>query len=187
MVIIAISGPHGAGKTTIAKSIATAFNLRYLSAGQIFRTLAKERGMSIIEFTKYVAEHPDIDIMIDELVKKEALKNDIVLDSQLAYKMIEKLKPIRILVIARKEDRIKRLMQRENVSYSDAKLEIELRDHGERKRFKRLYNVDLWNPKDFHLVINTSKLSRQESMKLGVCLVKELVKMIKDGDDKWLN
>lgn len=181
MVIIAISGPHGAGKTTIAKSIANAFNLRYLSAGQIFRELARKKGMNIIEFTKYVSKHPDIDIMIDKLVKKEALKNDIVLDSQLAYKMIEELKPIKILVTARADDRVKRVMQRENISYSDAKLEIELRDREERKRFKRLYNVDLWNPEDFHLVINTSKLSKRESIKLGVCLVGELIKMMRGG------
>ncbi len=183
MVIIAISGPHGAGKTTIAISIAEKFNLRYLSAGQIFRNLARERGMSIVEFTRYVSNHPEIDIMIDNFVKKEAAKGNIVLDSQLAYKMIENLKPIKILVTARKNDRIIRLMQRENISYEEAKLEIELRDASERKRFKQLYNVDLWNPKDFHIIINTSKLSKQESIKLGVCLVNELIKIIKNGDN----
>ncbi len=187
MVIIAISGPHGAGKTTIAKKIARELGLRYLSAGNIFRTLAKERNMNIIEFTEYVAKHPEIDIMIDELVKTEAKKDNIVLDSQLAYKMIEDLKPIKLLIIAKKHDRILRLMQREKISYQEAKMEIELRDNGERKRFKQLYNVDLWNPKDFHLVINTSKLSKEESVNLSVCLANELVKILRDGDKAWLN
>lgn len=184
-MIIAISGPHGAGKTTIAKKIAEQLGLKYLSAGQIFRTLAKERKMSIIEFTKYVSDHPEIDIMIDEIVKKEAERDNIVLDSQLAYKMVEKLDPIRVMVTAKREDRIIRLMQRENISYNEAKIEIELRDNEERKRFKRLYNVDLWNPKDFHIIINTSKLPKKESINLGVCLITELIRF--KGEEKWQN
>jgi len=175
LIIIAISGPHGSGKSTIAKAIAKELNLRYVSAGEIFRKKAKELGLDIIEFSKYVAEHPEIDIEIDEEMKKEARKGNVVLDSQLAYWMVRELNPISILVIANKEDRIRRIMQREGVSYEKAKEDVEIRDRIEKERFKRLYGVDLWNLNDFHVVINTSKLTKEESIKVAVSVCKALL------------
>jgi len=176
LVIIAISGPHGSGKTTIARALSQTLGLRYISAGEIFRRMAKDHGMDIVEFTKYASKHPEIDILIDNTMKEEAKKGNVVLDSQLAYFMVDALKPIKILVIAEKEDRIRRLMQRENISYEEAKREIEVRDAEERKRFKRLYNVNLWNPKDFHIIVNTSKLSKDETVKIVVHACKILIK-----------
>ena len=175
-VIILISGPHGTGKTTIARALARRFKMRYISAGEIFRKKARELGFDIIEFTKYVEKHPEVDYEIDDQIKNELQKGNAVLDSQLAYFMVDALKPIKILVIAEKEDRIRRLMQRENISYEEAKREIEVRDAEERKRFKRLYNVNLWNPKDFHIIVNTSKLSKDETVKIVVHACKILIK-----------
>jgi len=175
LVIIAISGPHGAGKSTIAKALAKEFSLRYVSAGEIFRKKAKEYGLNIIEFSKYVAEHPEIDLEIDNEMRKEALKGNVVLDSQLAYWMVRDYNPISILVIASKEDRIKRIMEREKVPYEVAKKDIEIRDNIEKERFKRLYGVELWNLNDFHFVINTSKLTKEESIKIAISICRVLL------------
>lgn len=179
MTLIAISGPHGSGKSTLAKALAEKLNLRYLSAGTIFRKLAREYNMSIIEFTYHVAKHPEIDMLIDQSMREEAKKGNAVLDSQLAYWMVKDLNPIKILVTAEKKDRIIRLMEREKLSYEAAKKEIEIREEEEKKRFKSLYGVDLWNPDDFHIVINTSKLTKKESLKLIICMCKELVDLRK--------
>ncbi len=180
MTIIAISGPHGAGKSTIAKAIAREFGLRYISAGEIFRKKAKEMGMDIITFTQYVNRHPEIDNFIDQLMLEEAKKGTVVLDSQLAYWMVREFNPIRILIVARREDRIRRIMEREKIPYEKAKLEVDLRDENEKERFKRLYGIELWNPRDFHLIINTSKFSKIESTKIAICACKILMKRIKN-------
>jgi cytidylate kinase len=42
-LVVTIGGPHGTGKSTYAKMIARQFKLRYVSAGQLFRDLAKEK------------------------------------------------------------------------------------------------------------------------------------------------
>jgi cytidylate kinase len=39
------------GKSTVAKALADQFHLRYVSAGKIFRDLAKERGLSLADFS----------------------------------------------------------------------------------------------------------------------------------------
>ena len=74
LIIITVSGPHGSGKTTIAKALAQALGLRYISAGELFRKLAKERNMNIVEFTKYAANNPEIDYLIDNSIIEEAKK-----------------------------------------------------------------------------------------------------------------
>ena len=43
LAVVAIGGPHGSGKSSIAKKIANEFNMTYLSAGEVFRKLAKEK------------------------------------------------------------------------------------------------------------------------------------------------
>jgi len=83
--------------------------------------------------------------------------------------------PISILVIASKEDRIKRIMEREKVPYEVAKKDIEIRDNIEKERFKRLYGVELWNLNDFHFVINTSKLTKEESIKIAISICRVLL------------
>ena len=50
MIIIAIDGPAGAGKSTIAKALAKKLSLRYLDTGAMYRAvtfLALERGVSL--------------------------------------------------------------------------------------------------------------------------------------------
>lgn len=167
-MLVAVSGRHGAGKTTLAKSIADHFNLKYISAGEIFRQMAKEQGMSLIEFTKYTEQHPEIDRRIDKRMKKEAKRGDRVLDSQLAYYFSKSFNPINILVFAQKNDIIRRVSEREGISLEKARKEVETRESNEKKRFKRLYDVDLWEPKDFDIMINTSRISESKAKELAI-------------------
>ncbi|MGQ4892330.1 MAG: (d)CMP kinase [Candidatus Njordarchaeia archaeon] len=172
-MIIAISGPHGSGKSTIAKALAKHFGLRYISAGELFRSLAKENGMDIVEFTKYVEENPDVDIGIDKRTEIEAEKGNVVIDAQLGYWFARKYNPLSILVIANLEDRARRVSERENITFEEALKQIKIRDENEKKRFKKLYNVDLWNVYDFHFVINTSKISKEKTIELMIELCRK--------------
>ena len=83
-MVVTIGGPHGTGKSTYAKMIAKQFKLRYVSAGQLFRTLAKEKALSLEELSKEAASSPEIDRMIDERSATEAAKGDAVIEGQLA-------------------------------------------------------------------------------------------------------
>lgn len=167
-VLVAVSGKHGGGKSTIAKAIAEHFDLEYVSAGSIFRRMAKERDMDVVEFTKFVENHPEIDKQIDNQMKQEAKAGNRVLDSQLAYHFAKPYNPINLLVIAKEKDIVKRVSERENISLEEARREIEIRERNEKNRFKELYGIDLWKPIDFNLVLNTSKISKEKSKKLAI-------------------
>lgn len=167
-VLVAVSGRHGAGKTTLAKAIASHFNLTYVSAGEIFREMAQNHEMDLIEFTRYAEDHPEIDRQIDQKMQAEAKKGNRVLDSQLAYYFSKDLNPINILVFAKEEDVIRRVSEREGISLEKAREEVKTREKNERQRFMDLYGVDLWDPKDFDLMINTSRISKHKAKKIAL-------------------
>ncbi|MHA2251052.1 MAG: AAA family ATPase, partial [Candidatus Kariarchaeaceae archaeon] len=52
--IVAIGGPHGSGKSSVARKLAENLNMNYVSAGSIFRELANERKISLEEFSSTV-------------------------------------------------------------------------------------------------------------------------------------
>ena len=49
---ITISGLPGSGTTTVAKLLAERLGYKLISAGDVFRKLAMERGMTLEEFSK---------------------------------------------------------------------------------------------------------------------------------------
>ncbi len=179
-IVILISGPHGSGKTTVARAIARRLGLRYLSSGEIFRRKAEEMGMDLIEFTKYVEKNPEIDYEIDNITKREIRKGDVVFDSQLAYFFAKEIVDpsiikISIMIYASFDERVRRLMKREGISYEEASEEITVRERSEQKRFKKLYGVDLWNLDDFDVVINTSQMDKDDAIELCLGIVEKLI------------
>ncbi|MEM4602157.1 MAG: nucleoside monophosphate kinase, partial [Desulfurococcaceae archaeon] len=65
MARIVISGPPGSGKTTQAKIIAERYNLKYFSAGRIFRDIAKQRGLSLEELSSIALKDSSVDLEVD--------------------------------------------------------------------------------------------------------------------------
>ncbi|MCR8432952.1 MAG: cytidylate kinase family protein [Crenarchaeota archaeon] len=188
-IVILFSGPHASGKTTVAKAISEKLGLRYFSTGELFRKKAKELGMSLIEFTKYVDEHPEVDYEIDSIAKEEIKKGDVVLDSQLAYFFAKEINDpdiikISIMLHAPLKTRIERLMERENLTYDEAAKELSVREKREYTRFKRLYNVDLWRPDDFDVIVNTSNMDKNSVIDLCLAIVEKLIKCREEPGEK---
>jgi len=165
-MIIAISGLHGTGKSTIAKLLADKLGILYYSTGQAFRDLAKERNMSLEEYTSYVEKHPNIDKELDNKVVSMAKKGSIIIDSQLSGHLLKSIANFKIQLTCPLEVRVKRMAARDQTSYDDKLKETIIREKSELKRFKKLYKIDL-NDKEstkrfFDLIINTENLTIEE-------------------------
>ncbi len=164
-IVIAISGLHGTGKTTCAKFLAKHFKLKYASAGQAFRKMAKRRSMSIEELTKLVSIEPSIDFEIDNMIMEEAEKGNTVLEGQLAAWMLIEEADMKILLTAPDEIRIKRIAKRDNMSFDEASNKTFAREKFEKERFLKYYGIDLDDVSIYDLIFDTSLLSEGETIR----------------------
>ena len=152
-MIVTISGLIGSGKTTVAKLLADDLKFRLVQAGAIFRELAREREMSLIEFSKLAEFDDKIDELIDQRQRELAKGGNVIVDSRLGGWLIDA--DIKIWLKASLKERARRVAMREDKDFETALEETKIREISEFKRYKDLYGIDLDDLSIYDLVINT--------------------------------
>ncbi len=165
-LVIAIGGPAGSGKTTYAKAIARRYGLRYFSAGQVFRRIAKEKGVSLEELSKLAEQDPSIDLLIDKTTLEESLKGNVVVEGHLVPWIVKDIADIKIYVTAPLYIRVRRIANREKRPIAEVLKETIVREHSQRKRFIQFYGIDILDLSIFDLVIDTSKLAIEDVIRI---------------------
>lgn len=171
MVTIAVSGLHGVGKTTAAKKLAEKFNLRYISAGSVFRKMADQKGMSLEEFSKHVEENPEIDDKIDNRTVSEAEKANVLIDARLSGWMAENA-DVKIMLIASLEARVNRIANREDRELKEVEKETIAREESEAKRYKEIYGIDVNDYSVFDVILNTESFNVEQMIEILERIVK---------------
>jgi cytidylate kinase len=141
--VITVSGPHGTGKSTYAKALAAALGLRYVSGGEFFRYLARERGATLEVFSRMAAEDRAIDTLIDEMTKAEARKGGVVIDAQLGAWMAREIADVKVLIVASDDVRFKRIAERDGISVSEARKQTLERERIQKERYQKYYGLDV--------------------------------------------
>jgi cytidylate kinase len=175
-LVIAISGKPGSGKTTYAKEVARLFNLRYVSSGSLFRQLASERGVSLVEFHRIAEKDFEIDKIVDSRAVEEAKKGDVVVEGHLAGWVLRDVADLRIFFTAPLEVRAMRVAVRDGVSYEEALRELKLREKSNKLRARLLYGFDLDDLSIFDVIFNTNRLSREIITETLKTLISKFVK-----------
>ncbi|MEM4577006.1 MAG: AAA family ATPase [Candidatus Nezhaarchaeales archaeon] len=160
-LVIAISGKPGAGKTTFAKEIAYLFDLRYVSSGMLFRRLAEERGVSLVDFHKLAEKELEIDRTIDNKAIEEARRGNVVVEGHLAGWILHDLADLKIFFTAPLEVRAMRVAARDCIPYEEALKELKLREESNKLRAKVVYGFDLEDLSIFDVIFNTNRLSKE--------------------------
>ncbi len=119
---ITVSGLPGSGTTTLSKLLAEYYELELVSSGEIFRKMARERGMSLSEFGALAERDAFIDLDIDKNQKAIIHSQDnIILESRLAGHMAEgRPNVLKVWIKAPMLTRVKRIQRREkSISFDE--------------------------------------------------------------------
>ena len=64
--ILTVSGLPGSGTSTASQMLCESLGWNYVNAGQIFRDMAREAGMTLAGMGSYAEENPQVDLQLDE-------------------------------------------------------------------------------------------------------------------------
>lgn len=157
---IAISGLIASGTSTAAKNVAEKLKLTHHSAGDIFRQYALDHNIPLHDKEQIPDE---LDKKVDAELKSLAEKGGVVIDGDyIGYFTRDLPKVLKVLLTCNYQTRIQRALSRQS-THSETEEEINLREIGLDKKFRRLYaDENFQDPKFFDLIIDTTNNSQEE-------------------------
>lgn len=181
---VTVSGELGSGKSSVARQLAQHYSLRYVSTGDIQRSMAKSLNLSTLE-TNWLAERDDvIDSQVDQVTKDlGASAEPIVFDSRMAWRMVPKALKVHLIVdpavaaVRLHTTRTSATEQYESATH--ARDLAEERYQSERRRFLSTYGVDVFRLRNYDLVLDTSTAP----VEVVTDAVRRLIDAVVDGTD----
>jgi CMP/dCMP kinase len=153
---ITVSGLPGSGTTSLSRYLAEHHGFDMISAGEVFRQLAREHNMELAEFGRLAEEDPSYDKMIDARQKEIAeTQNNIIIEGRLSGWMVPQA-DLKIWLHAPIGCRIKRIASRDQVGDENTaeKLTLE-REACEAGRYRSYYDIEINDLLIYHLVLDS--------------------------------
>ncbi len=181
-MIIAIAGPIGVGKSTVARGLAARLRYRYISGGEVFRDIARARGITVTDVNRLAEQDPSLDRELDQRQRERAKAGDCVVESRLAGWMVDA--DLKIWLRAPLEIRAARVARREGQTPEAARAELVERERSEWARYKQFYNIDISDLGPYHLIIDTTYWDANAIADTLAGLVRSMVRKEKTGASK---
>lgn len=173
-MIITIGGLAGTGTSTTAKILSEILNIPFVSAGDIFRQMAAEKGMDILEFSSLAENNTKIDTEIDRRQTKLAKESDnLILEGRLSAHFVDSA-DLRVWLITPFDVRAKRICERESKTIDIVKKEVIIREKSEALRYNDIHNIDISNLDIYDLIINTGSFDAESVAKIIEKVTKEI-------------
>ncbi|HRJ06057.1 MAG TPA: nucleoside monophosphate kinase [Candidatus Saccharibacteria bacterium] len=171
--IITIAGKPGSGKSTTSKAVAAQLSYRHFSSGDLFRAIAKEKGLDVKSANQHAEKESSIDDLVDsKLQQMGKTESDIVIDSRTAWHwMPDSFKVYLDLNLETAADRILNSLDRGHEaneyipeSVQEYAKELAERLESEAKRYKKLYGINPYDLSNYDLVVDTSSYTIDETV-----------------------
>lgn len=175
--IITIAGRPGSGKSTTAKGVADELSYDHFSSGDLFRVLAKQRGVDVLQANLSAEENAEIDHLVDGRLQEIGASDDkLVIDSRTAWHWIPgsfkvfldldlKIAAQRILNGMDDARLASEHIHRDPAEY--AKI-LQARLDSETRRYRSLYDIDPYDMNNYDLVIDTAANNPEQAIRLVV-------------------
>lgn len=164
---IAVSGELGSGKSAVSSLLAGALGARRVSTGAAQRRIAEQRGVSTLELNRLAESDPTIDEEVDSVFRSLAASREaLVVDSRLAWHFLPG--SFKVHLVVSPDAAAGRVLRREGSAAehyrtrSEALGKLEARASVERERFLSVYGVDIFDLRNYDLVVDTTRVSPQE-------------------------
>jgi cytidylate kinase len=168
-ISIIISGPAAVGKTTLAASLASEFDLKLCNGGDILKSIAEKEGYDVegsdwwdtSKATKFMRERKRnsiFDRKVDQKFIDISNKGNVVITSHTLPWLTSY--PIKFWLSASQENRSKRMAKRDGISLKEALMIVKLRDEENKKIYGKIYGAEIGKDLSvFDFVLNTEILT----------------------------
>jgi CMP/dCMP kinase len=163
---IAICGLTGSGKNTLGELLAE--KLGYRLVCPTFKDLAAKEGVSLMEFQKRAEKDPEIDKKFDAILKEQSSDNCVV-TTWLGPWMVDA--DVRIKVICPLETRAQRTAKRDGMTLAEARKHVKERDDRNRKRYMKLYSIDIDDETKFDACLSSGVYRPEELLVLALAII----------------
>jgi cytidylate kinase len=169
--IICISGDLCSGKSTVGRALAEELGYEYFSAGIMFRNIAREKGVDVLQLNKICENEMEIDKLIDGgLEEMEKTRSKIIVDARMGWHFIKD--SFKVYLTIEIEEAARRVMKDKDryaeqyKNFDEAVLGLSDREEAEAQRYFKKYGVHIQCQENYHLKIDTTRMSAWEIQNL---------------------
>jgi CMP/dCMP kinase len=164
---VVFNGDLGSGKSTVSTILAQRLGIRRISVGDLYREMARQRGLTALELNLHAELDDKIDHFVDQLQSDIAMSGEpLVVDSRLAWfffhdalkvHLVTDLEIAAARVVGRKPDAVEQY-----TSATEARQRLAERSESERARFLSRYGADKTRLRNYDLVCDSSRATPEE-------------------------
>lgn len=155
---LTLGGPPGSGKSTAGRELAKVLGREYVSAGEIFRSQARDRGVELHTYSEMAQKDERIDKGLDAMMVGMASPHRILEGRIIGELLVRRFVPvIRILITASEYTRAQRIGRREGVPADLELPAMRAREASETMRYRKYYGIDLPELR-YEIVVDSTRL-----------------------------
>src|SRR2546423_4213592 len=164
---IVVNGDLGSGKSTVSTLLAQRLGVRRISVGDLYREMARQRGVTAVELNLHAELDDKIDHHVDRLQSDIATSGErLVVDSRLAWFFFRDALKVHLItdptvaahrVLGRPDSSVESY-----TSAAEARQRLAERSESERVRFIERYGADKTRLRNYDLVCDSTRATPED-------------------------